>query len=97
MVFAGVCCVVQENWWLEIMGRYGAELMRRSKQWRQAVGDGWNRVEDFRKASGGSQRRFFGGVEEDQGDNFWRDMNITEDNRGEHKSVGRKEGMKRQR
>jgi hypothetical protein len=40
------------------MGRYGAELMRRSKQWRQAVGDGWNEVEDFQKASGGSQRRF---------------------------------------
>ncbi len=58
MVFAGVCCVVQENWRLEIMGRYGAELMRRSKQWRQAVGDGWNGVGDFRKASGGSQRRF---------------------------------------
>jgi hypothetical protein len=58
MVFVGVCCVVQENWRLEIMGRYGAELMRRSKQWRQAVGDGWNGVEDFQKASGGSQRRF---------------------------------------
>jgi hypothetical protein len=58
MVFAGVCCVVQENWRLEIMGKHGAELMRRGKQWRQAVGDGWNGVEDFRKASGGSQRRF---------------------------------------
>jgi hypothetical protein len=31
------------------MGKYGAELMRRDKQWRQAVGDGWNGVEDFRK------------------------------------------------
>jgi hypothetical protein len=41
------------------MGRYGAELMRRSKQWRQAIGDGWNGVEDFRKASGGSQRKFW--------------------------------------
>jgi len=30
-----------------IMGRYGAELMRRSKQWRQAVGDGWNGVGRF--------------------------------------------------
>jgi hypothetical protein len=58
MVFAGVCYVVQENWRLEIMGRYGAELMRRGKQWRQAIGDGWNEVEDFRKASRGSQRRF---------------------------------------
>jgi hypothetical protein len=32
------------------MGRYGAELMRRSKQWRQAVGDGWNGVGRFSKS-----------------------------------------------
>jgi hypothetical protein len=51
------------------MGKYGAKLMRRSKQRRQAVDDGWNEVEDFEKlqeeANGG-----FGGVEEDQEDNF---------------------------
>jgi hypothetical protein len=32
---------------LEIMGKFGAELMRRSKQWRQAVSDGWNGVRRF--------------------------------------------------
>jgi len=42
--------VVHGNWQLEIMGRYGAELMRRSKQWRQAVGDGWNEVGRFSKS-----------------------------------------------
>jgi hypothetical protein len=29
------------------MGKFGAELMKRSKQWRQAVGDGWNEVRRF--------------------------------------------------
>ncbi len=29
------------------MGKFGAELMRRSKQWRQAVSDGWNGVRRF--------------------------------------------------
>jgi len=40
------------------MGKFGAKLMRRSEQWRQAVGDGWNRVRRFwtsfkRKPTGG--------------------------------------------
>jgi hypothetical protein len=29
------------------MGKFGAELMRRSEQWWQAVGDGWNGVRRF--------------------------------------------------
>ncbi len=47
LLSVGVCWVVQGNWRLEIMGKFGAELMRRSKQWRQAVGDGWNEVRRF--------------------------------------------------
>jgi len=39
--------VVQGNWRPEIMGKFGAELMRRSKQWWQAVGVGWNGVRRF--------------------------------------------------
>ncbi len=42
--------MVHGNWQLEIMGRYGTELMRRSKQWWQAVGDGWNGVGRFSKS-----------------------------------------------
>jgi hypothetical protein len=30
-----------------MMGKFGAELMRRSKQWRQVVGDGWNGVRRY--------------------------------------------------
>jgi hypothetical protein len=51
----------------------------------------------FSKSCRRKPTEVFGGVEEDQGDNFWRDLNITEDSRREQNSVGRKEGMKRQR
>jgi hypothetical protein len=30
-----------------MMGKFGAELMRRSKQWRHVVGDGWNGVRRY--------------------------------------------------